>query len=246
MATLLAMAMPVLLRTQYIRGGATSPPPEFGDLLLVISPGDSASAGEADQLYQTCTALACCGVRRLLLREPHLSRAQIKRLVQLLLPLYPHDGLLIHEKCAGAREIAEAHGLGLHLTSKSDWAAERAAFRGPLGVSAHSNADVLHASECGCQWAFLSPVSRPTSKPGDVRPPIGEAAILCAQRSLPDIDVVALGGVTPAAAARLVVSGGRGVAVLGGIFSSGHSTAPEDACNAATAYLDALRQVTGM
>ena len=71
-------------------------------------------------------------------------------------------------------------------------------------MSAHDEAEAALAARCGCQWAFLSPVARPTSKPGDTRPPIGEQAILQAQAALPAIDIVALGGVTPAAAARLV------------------------------------------
>ena len=70
------------------------------------------------------------------------------------------------------------HGLGLHLASTSDWRTERDRFCGPLGVSAHSELEVKLAAHCGCKWAFLSPVARPTSKPGDTRPPIGEAAVL--------------------------------------------------------------------
>ena len=98
------------------------------------------------------------------------------------------------------------------------------------------------AARCGCQWAFLSPVAHPTSKPGDMRPPIGEAAVLRAQRDLPELDIVALGGVTPASAARLASGGSRGVAVLGGVFRQGHATSPSDACEAASSYLDALAQ----
>jgi thiamine-phosphate pyrophosphorylase len=243
----LVALLPLLLRRGAVRGGTLSTlsaAPTVESDLLVISPGDAGSADAARSLEQTCAALSGCGVRRLLLREPHLPREQVERLVESLLPLYPRDGLILHEKCAGARAIAQANGIGLHLKSTSDWRAERAEFCGPLGVSAHSEAEAQLAAQYGCNWAFLSPVARPTSKPGDSRPPIGEAAVLRAQRRLPELDVVALGGVTPASAARLAAGGGRGVAVLGGIFRAGHATATADACAAATTYLDALAGVT--
>ena len=107
--------------------------------------------------------------------------------------------------------IAAARGLGLHLESTSDWKEERKQFRGKLGVSARSESDAQRAAQCGFNWAFLPQWS------------VGEAAVLRAQRALPEIDVIALGGVTPASAARLAAGGGRGVAVLGGIFGEGSS-----------------------
>ena len=242
--------MPILLAALLLRGGlfrgVRTPPPTltYADQLLVISPGDVASPESAVWLSQVCASLAQRGVRRLLLREPHLSRRQLERLVQSLKPLYPRDGLILHEKCAGAQSVASAHGLGLHLASTSDWRARREKFSGPLGVSAHSEAEAHQAALCGCQWAFLSPVGHPTSKPNDCRPPIGEAAVLRAQRALPELDIMALGGVTPAAAARLAAGGGRGVAVLGGIFRKGHGTTTPEAQAAAAAYLDSLAEVT--
>ena len=90
------------------------------------------------------------------------------------------------------------------------------------------------------EWAFFSPVARPTSKPGDVRPPIGEAAVVAAQGLVPSLDVYALGGVSPASAARLAAGGVRGVAVLGGLFPSGALTTAAQAEAAARPYLKAL------
>ena len=245
----LSLPLPIVLAALLLRlplRKPTAAPPRLtmADQVLVISPGDAQSAEEAARLADTCAALAKRGVRRLLLREPHLTRRQLERLVHTLRPLYPEYGLFVHEKCAGASTVAAANGLGLHLASTSDWRERRAQFRGPLGVSAHSEEEVEFAAACGCQYAFLSPVSRPTSKPGDARPPIGEAAILRAQRALPELDVVALGGVTPSSAARLASGGGRGVAVLGGVFSGGSATPVEEACMRAAAYLEAVCEVT--
>lgn len=214
--------------------GATTP------TLVVLSPGVPAD-GSTALLQASCMALARLDNVRVVLREPELPGDEIERLVSNLRPLFPREGsLVLHEKCADARRIAAAHGIGLHLSSIADWPAEREAFAGPLGVSAHSEAEVRAAAECGAQWAFLSPVARPTSKPGDMRPPLGEDALIIAQRALPEIDVIALGGISPASAARLAAGGCRGVAVLGGVYSNGAATDPDDAYAAAAAFAKAL------
>ena len=176
----------------------------------------------------------------MLLREPTLSASQVEALVESLLPLYPPGGVVVHEKCANARAIASAHGLGLHLRSTSDWRSERAGWPGQLGVSAHSQEELRLAVDLGMQWAFFSPVARPTSKPGDDRPPIGEEAILDAQERLPQLDIYALGGISPAMASRLAAGGARGIAVLGGLFPAGAATTTVQAEAAARRYLDAL------
>lgn len=210
--------------------------------LVVLTPSVPSAEG-VTLLEASCAALATqyAPHLRLVLREPHLSSEEIVRLVKALRPLFPAAGsLAVHEKCADARRIAKEYDLGLHLSSVAAWSDERAAFDGPLGVSAHSEAEVRLAAEYGVQWAFLSPVAHPTSKPGDVRPPIGEEAVLRAQRALPDIDIVALGGISPASAARLVAGGCRAVAVLGGIFRDGPETRPEVACAAAADFCDVL------
>ena len=215
--------------------------------LVVLTP--SVLSTDAALLQASCTALAmhrCAPHLQLILREPHLSSDEIVRLVEALRPLFPSKGsLAVHEKCADARRIAKEYGLGLHLSSVAAWSAERAEFDGPLGVSAHSEAEACAAAECGVQWAFLSPVAHPTSKPGDVRPPIGEQAVLSAQRALPDIDIVALGGISPESAARLASGGCRAVAVLGGVFRDGPGTQPEVACAAAASFCDALVAASG-
>ena len=209
----------------------------------------SVLSADAALLQASCTALAmhrCAPHLQLILREPHLSRDEIVRLVEALRPLFPSKGsLAVHEKCADARRIAKEYGLGLHLSSVAAWSAERAEFDGPLGVSAHSEAEARAAAECGVQWAFLSPVAHPTSKPGDVGPPIGGQAVLSAQRALPDIDIVALGGISPESAARLASGGCRAVAVLGGVFRDGPGTQPEVACAAAASFCDALVAASG-
>ena len=209
--------------------------------LTAITPGAPSSAAAVDELQRACVALAEAGCHRLLVREPSLSAMQVEALVESLVPLYPRGGVVVHEKCANARAIAAARGLGLHLRSTSDWRAERAEWAGPLGVSAHSREELGLAAEVGMEWAFFSPVARPTSKPGDTRPPIGEQAVLDAQEALPKLSIYALGGISPAMAGRLAAGGVCGIAVLGGVFPSGASTSPEQASQAAQEYLVPLR-----
>merc|ERR1719201_3084452 len=96
-ALLLRVKIPLLSR------GSTTTRPQLTntDLLLVVSPGDVKSSDAANQLGEACAAMAKRGVRRLLLREPHLSKRQVERLIRDLKDLYPPGGLLLHEKCVG-------------------------------------------------------------------------------------------------------------------------------------------------
>lgn len=192
-------------------------------------------------LLRGASVLAEVGVTKLLLREPALDATQVLALAERLRPLFA-DGLYVHERCAGAREAAAQLSLGLHLRGTSDWAAERDRWPGPLGASTHSEAEVLEAARIGLQWAFLSPLARPTSKPGDTRPTLGEARIVrahdAARAARASFDLYALGGATPDAAARLA-SRGIGVAVLGGLWSTGADGVPEADAEAAHAFVRA-------
>ena len=218
--------------------------------LLVISPG-TATASSVEGLRDCCRALAALrsehgdGARlTLLLREPELEYEHIDSIVNDLAPLFGSDGLRLHEKCEGARAIAGAHGLGLHLKSSTDWQSVRTDWSGPLGASAHSLEEAGLADQHGLQWVFLSPVFQPTSKPLDVRPHLGEEYLLHAQRSHPALGIYALGGISPSAARRLAAAGAHGVAVLGGIFQAGVQTTPEQVTVAASEFLDELERGT--
>ena len=219
--------------------------------LLVISPG-TATASSMESLQECCRALAALRDERskdgagltLLLREPDLEYEQIDRIVSDLAPRFGSDGLRLHEKCEGARAIASAHGIGLHVKSTTDWQLTRADWSGPLGASTHSLEEVDLASQYGLQWVFLSPVFQPTSKPLDARPHLGEEYLLHAQRTYPELGIYALGGISPSAARRLAAAGAHGVAVLGGIFRAGVHTPPQQVTAAASEFLDELERGT--
>lgn len=84
-----------------------------------------------------------------------------------------------------------------------------------LGASAHAG-DVIPAT---LDYAFLSPVFAPTSKPGDARAPLGLEGLraACAATTTP---IVALGGVDEHHARACFDAGAQAVAVLGGVMGA--------------------------
>lgn len=103
--------------------------------------------------------------------------------------------------------LARAHGLALH--------GEAGASR-----SCHDEASLARAAADGCDFALLSPVFPPGSKPSDPRPPLGVQgfARLAAGAGLP---VVALGGLDSLRVAGLRAAGASGVAGIGAFFQAG-------------------------
>lgn len=115
-------------------------------------------------------------------------------------------GHIVHAKCADA----PVPGCGLHVPSSTPVPA----WDGLVGVSCHSPDEVLTAADQGADYALLSPMFRPISKPLDTRPPLSIEAVLSCQRRA-GLPVLVLGGVTPERAAWLLDQGVYGVAVLG-------------------------------
>ena len=95
----------------------------------------------------------------------------------------------------------------------------RALFFGE-GLWFRDAAALRRAASAGCDFAFLSPVFSPRSKPGDVRPTLGLSGLeqLCASAPLP---VIALGGIGPAQASDCLRAGAAGIACIGAIFAAG-------------------------
>lgn len=171
-------------------------------MLIAITPG------LGRDLAAEVAAARCGGVDAVLLREP------------VLYPTLAGPGVLLHGRTAGAVAVAVETGCGLHLPASMDAAALRAHIRGTLSQSCHDAAALQRAAAAGCDFAFLSPVFSPHSKPGDVRPTLGLAGLaqLCAAAPLP---VVALGGIGPAQAGDCLQAGATGIACIGAIFSAG-------------------------
>ncbi len=180
--------------------------------LFPISPGTQRRGSDLEWLVE---GLYKAGCRQLLLREPHLDERSVVQLATRLSPRMP--GLVLHDRMPGARGIALQGGWGLHLFAGSDVQGVRQGFPHRLGVSCHSVAEVCEAEQGGADYALLSPIWRPTSKPADIRPCLGLEALREA-RERARIPVFALGGVTPDRGTQARMAGAFGVAVLGGLF----------------------------
>ena len=163
------------------------------------------SSGQPD-LYPRAQAAFEGGLGQLVIRDPVADRDALQRLVEA-----NPCRVVLHERIPDALTLALALGIGLHLSSAADARRFRAGWRGPLGQSCHSAAAVQSAVAAGCDWAFLSPIYRPWSKPADVRPPLGP-------RALGGLGAIALGGLSEERAADCYAHGALGVATLSHIL----------------------------
>lgn len=199
--------------------------------LVAITPG----LGMAAQ--QPLEAMAAAGLRAVILREPGLTERAYVGLARALAPIYG-SGLILHSKQPAALEIAQAAGWGYHAAAGVDLGAARAAVRGLLGASCHDLGELQAAADARCDYAVLSPVYAPTSKPGDARPPLGLEGFAALARAVP-VPILALGGVTPERCPALIAAGAAGIAALGGLFGADGS--PEAAAARVILYRAALR-----
>jgi thiamine monophosphate synthase len=184
----------------------------FVPRILSISPPDMASA----TVWVTNTsAWAPIEGLAVLLRAPGVD----ERLVACWLAALDATGprVILHARTPGAAEWAAARGVGIHLPSTADPAAWRAKVSGPLGLSCHSRAELERAQEW-CDYATLSPIFPPRSKPDDRRPALGIDGLAAALPGL-RLPVLALGGIGPHLVGPCRAAGAWGVAGIGGFGS---------------------------
>jgi thiamine monophosphate synthase len=175
--------------------------------LLPITPGEGL---DAEGLIAAAEALAGAGVDQLLLREPWLGGEGLMAVARELSRWLPR--LILHTRSAGAVEVAQALGLGVHLRD-----GEEAPAGVPWGQSCHSVEGAQAVVAAGAVYVTLSPAFRSGSKPDDTRPTLGVRALGLAQAQLA-APVFALGGVGPAEATALCAAGVYGVAMIHGVF----------------------------
>jgi len=170
--------------------------------LLAITPGDGRD------LKPWLIALAAAGLPGVLIREPALGADDLATLAAL-----PIELVILHAK----NPHAAALGMPLHGP-------------GCAGRSCHDETDVDTALESGAHYALLSPIWRPTSKPGDRRSPLGLERFLRCAKGRP---VLALGGVD-VARYRALQAHGAGAAVCGALFGA---SSPSEAAQRLRAFL---------
>jgi len=187
--------------------------------LIAITPGDGRP------LKPWIEALGRAGLPGLLIREPRLDPATLEGLVRCS---QDHvASVLVHGSCAGHAHLSCQ---GLHLASHGFPDPCLPKRQGWLGVSTHSAQELEDAFAGGADYAFLSPVWRPNSKPADPRPNLGISGFLNIAGQRP---VYALGGLTPPLFTTLMSEGAFGAAVMGDLFGC---ASPEQAGDRLKAY----------
>lgn len=155
-----------------------------------------------------------------LLRDKQSPLAEVERLLQKLIPIVSDANakLLIHSH----PQLALDYGLlGVHCAASAPLASIRATLGSQLllGASRHGD-DPLDEEDIGwANYATISPIFPPTSKPLDTRTTLGVAGLqACLQRSVRPL--VALGGIQPHHSSVLITQGVAAIAVSGAILQA--------------------------
>jgi len=171
---------------------------------------DRRSAGGVQALLERIEANARAGVEWIQIREKNLDGRALAELVLEALRRAPGALILVNSRA----DVALACGAGgLHLPAGSP---PPSAFRPicppgfRIGVSCHSEEELVLAEREGADYALFSPVFRPLSKE-DARPPHGLEGLrrACSRVRIP---VLALGGITAENAPLCAAAGAAGVA----------------------------------
>jgi thiamine-phosphate pyrophosphorylase len=156
----------------------------------------------------------------ILVRDKSAPPAQVAELLQILQPMAQTAGarLLVHTHV----NLAVVLGLdGVHLTSHGDLKAVRSQLSPSmlLGISRHAQ-DCLDDADLGfADYATISPIYPPTSKPNDLREPLGVSGLqACVQRSVRPL--VALAGMQPGRVGTVIEAGVGAIAISGAILQA--------------------------
>lgn len=192
---------------------------------------------DTGRLLAAVRAAAEGGMRALQLRRKHLNRAERLAVARELAPLCRELGVvfLVNDDWETA---LEAGADGAHLGRDDATLAQvRAAAPGLiLGVSCY--ADLARAQALlsqGADYVAFGAVFPSSTKPEAVQAPLSlltEAADLVRRQGRPRPAVVAIGGITPANAARVAAAGADSIAVITGLFEAPDIRAAARACAA--------------
>lgn len=140
--------------------------------------------------------------------------------------VHRRTGLIVASDVELALQVSAA---GVHLAANDPWPGEalqgvgggRAGSLGGLperkllvGRSCHDETELLAARDEGADYVTLSPIFATASKPG-YGPELGVEMLARLCRQVPDLPVIALGGIGPNRVAPCLAAGAAGVAVMG-------------------------------
>ncbi len=155
---------------------------------------------------------AAGGVTWVCVRARGASARQVEAAAAAVLDRCPGVFLSVH----GSPEVARRLGApGVHLPGGGDPAVAPGRL---VGVSCHGRADLEAAARAGADYAVLSPVYAPSSKPPS-GPLLGPDGLRAATADLA-LPVLALAGITPGRVAVVARAGAAGAAVLGSLFGA--------------------------
>lgn len=187
--------------------------------LLLVTDRRQARLPLTEIIERACEA----GCRWISLREKDLSQ-------QAQLAMFGSLRATVQKYCVratihGSAEFAKsAASAGVHLAAGSNPTAARGTLgrEALIGLSVHGPAELDNVTAGTIDYVVAGPAYETLSKPGygPALGPKGIAAIV----AVSDVPVIAIGGVVPQNASRLITAGARGVAVMGSVM---RSAAPE-------------------
>jgi thiamine-phosphate pyrophosphorylase len=180
---------------------------------LVVVTDRIQAAARGRTLAEVVAAAVEGGARTVLLREKDLPAAGRRALADDLADLLrPVDGELL---VAGDVQLATAVGaIGVHLAAADPPAAASDLV---VGRSCHSIGELRAALARAEGYATFSPVWTTASKPG-YGPAVGIEGLADACAAVPDLPIVALGGITLERAPVCVTAGAAAVAMMGEVM----------------------------
>lgn len=175
-------------------------------------------------MVEVVQAAVAGGATHVVLREkdlPESQRAALAHSIADVLGGEASEQLVI----ASDVELAVAVGaLGVHLAAGDPWPDEGQLLTDGrqllVGRSCHSEVELRDAHQRRADYATLSPVFPTISKPG-YGPALGTDGLDRLCRSVPDLPVVALGGIGPGRVGPCLDAGAVGVAVMGAVMRAG-------------------------
>jgi len=151
-------------------------------------------------------------------RGPGQARERLAHLAALRRMCAPHGAVLIVSGRVDLALAAAADGVHLPEQGLPVGVVREAWPELTIGRSCHDRAGLLAAQGGGADYALLSPIARPHSKPLSGTA-LGIDGFAAAVRGL-TLPVLALGGVEPALVRSLRAAGAAGLAALGGVLGA--------------------------
>ncbi|HEX6420991.1 MAG TPA: thiamine phosphate synthase [Acidimicrobiales bacterium] len=209
--------------------------PKGAARLVVVVTDRAAAAAGGRRLVDVVAASAAAGAGAVLLREKDLPRTERRDLARELRAVTARAGTALW--VAGDAGLAREVGAdALHLAAADPWPAPGAGIA--AGRSCHTVAELVAARQRGAAHATYSPVFATASKPG-YGPPLGPAGLAAGCRAVPDLRVIALGGIVPGRVATCAGAGAAGVALMGAVMRA------DDPAAVVASVVDELRAREG-